>query len=250
MAHDEDRTSDQFIREVNEELRREQLKALWNRFGIFIIAAAVLIVLVTGGYTGWVWWTERQAAQHGDLYLAALDAAEAGDRERADEMLGRLIEEGSGGYPVLARLTLAAAKVEAGEVSEAILLYDSIADDARLEAVVRDLARLRSAILALDQGDVEGATSRAEPLAVSGSPWRHSAREVLGTAAFREGRLGEAREQFLTVQQDAEAPQDLRGRASLMVALIDGMGVEGAETPESAADDADEVGATGGQPTQ
>jgi hypothetical protein len=222
MAHD-DRTSDQFIREVDEELRREQLKSLWDRFGLFLIGAAVLIVLITAGYRGWIWWQDRQAAEWGDRYVAAVEAAESGERDRAEELLSEIIDNGAGGYPVLARLRLAAVEAEAGQTDAAIELYDRVAADRSAEAVIRDLARLRAALLLLNQDDFDGAVERAEGLAVSGSPWRHAAREVLGTAAFEQGQVEQARERFVTIQQDAESPRQARARATMMIELIDGM---------------------------
>ncbi len=41
------------FREVDEDLRREQFKRLWDRFGTYVIGLAVLIVVVTAGYRGW-----------------------------------------------------------------------------------------------------------------------------------------------------------------------------------------------------
>lgn len=244
MAHD-DRTSDQFIREVDEELRRDQLKSLWDRFGLFVIAAAVLIVLITAGYRGWIWWQDRQAAEWGDRYVAAVEASESGERDRAEEMLSEIVEKGAGGYPVLARLRLAAVRAEAGQTDAAIELYDNVAADRSVEAVIRDLARLRAALLALNQDELDGAVERAEGLAVSGSPWRHAAREVLGTAAFERGQLEEARERFVAIQQDAESPREARTRATVMIELIDGMTERPGGSPQAQGEGAARVAAEG-----
>jgi hypothetical protein len=243
MAHDDDRKSDTFIREVDEELRRDQLKALWDRFGLYLIAAAILVVLITAGYRGWIWWQERQAAHWGDQFVAAMEAAEAGEQARAEALLDEVISEGAGGYPLLARLRLAAIQAEAGQTAAAIEIYDGIAAERSVEAVIRDLARLRAALLALDQGDLDGAAERVEGLAVSGSPWRHSGREVLGTVAFQRGQLGEARERFVAIQQDAEAPNEVRSRATLMIQLIDGMTDGPAGEPQAQSEGQARIGA-------
>ena len=243
MAHDDDRTSDTFIREVDEELRRDQLKALWDRFGLLLIAAAILVVAVTAGYRGWIWWQEREAARWGDQFVAALEAADAGEQARAEALLAEVAAEGTGGYPLLARLQLAAIQAEAGQTAAAIEIYDGIAAERSVEAVIRDLARLRGALLVLDEGDLDGAAERVEGLAVSGSPWRHAGREVLGTVAFQRGEYEEARERFAAIQQDAEAPREVRSRATLMVQLIDGMTERPAEEPQAAGEGQARMGA-------
>jgi len=217
----DDRTSDQFIREVDEELRRDQIRALWDRYGVAIVAACVAIVLITAGYRGYVWWQERQAAQSGDRYIAALQAAEAGDLDKAQAELASLARDGSGGYAVLARLRSAALAADAGDAPAAIAAFDAIAADPQVEPAYRDLARVRSGLLALGAGDLDGAAQRVEGLAVGGSPWRHAAREVLGTVAFQKGEMERAREHFSAIQADVEAPQALQERAGVMVALID-----------------------------
>jgi hypothetical protein len=221
MADDE-RRSETFIREVDEELRRDQLKALWKRFGPAFVGVCVLIVAVTAGYRGWLWWTERQAAQAGDRFLAAIEQIQSGDRADGEAALQAIAAEGGAGYAALARLRLAGEKAGEGAQAEALAGFDTIANDAGLSEPLRDIARIRAALIALDTGDLEGAKTRAQPLAVAGDPWRHVAREILGTAAYQEGNLQAARDQFSEIQEDAQTPPDLWFRSGLMIQLIDG----------------------------
>jgi len=221
MANDE-RQSQQFIREVDEELRRAQLKSLWDRFAPLIIGVCVLVVLLTAGYRGWIWWQARQAAEEGDRFAAAIEAIEGGNRAEGEAALTRIAEEGSEGYAALARLRLAGERAAAGAKPEALAAYDALAADEGVDDSLRSLARLRAALLALDAGDLAGARDRAAPLDVAGSPWRHAAREVLGMAAYQGGDLQAARDFFTAIQQDAETPQDIWMRSGMMVSLIDG----------------------------
>jgi hypothetical protein len=220
MSND-DRRSEQFIREVDEELRRAQLKAIWDRFAPLIIGVCVLIVAVTAGYRGWEWWQARRAAEAGDRYLAALQKIESDNRSEGEAELAKIAEAG-GSYAALARLRLAGEKAASGEKKDAVAAYDAVAADGSVPGALRDLARVRAAILALDLGDLAGAKQRAEPLDAAGNAWRHAAREVLGMAAYQTGDLKRARDIFTEIQQDAETPPDLWVRANVMVALIDG----------------------------
>ncbi len=252
MAND-DRQSQQFIREVDEEFRRAQLKAIWDRFAPLIIGVCILVVAVTAGYRGWLWWQERQAAQAGDRYLAALEAVEGSNPAEGEAALAEIAESEAGGYATLARLRLAAEQAEAGETAEAIAAYDAVAADGSASEPFRALARMRAALLALDAGDVAGARERASPLAVPGNTWRHLAREVLGTAAYEAGELQAARDYFTAIQEDAETPPDLWFRSGMMVALIDGQLAppdqpEGAVDESGAADPPAVPGADGTEP--
>jgi hypothetical protein len=220
MAND-DRRSEQFVREVDEELRRDQLKALWDRYAPLIIGVCLLVVAVTAGYRGWIWWQERQAAEAGDRFVAALDLIESGDRAAGEAELAAIAEEGARGYSPLARLRLAGSKVAAGETEQALADYDAIAADASTSPALRDVARLRAALLALDLGQLEAARERAEQLNDPANPWRHAAREVLGLVAYENNALEEAREIFANMQSDAETPPDLWVRSGMMLSLIE-----------------------------
>ena len=221
MANDE-RQSDTFIREVDEELRRDQLKFIWKRFAPLIIGICVLIVAVTAGYSGWTWWQERRASQAGDRFMEALAKIEGGDRAAGEAELTSIAADSNVGYSALARLRLAGEQAGAGAKKEALEAYDAVAADISVPQPLRDLARIRAAILALDTGDVPGAKERATPLNVAGNAWRHAAREVIGAANYQAGDLQAARDAFSEIQQDAQTPQDLWMRSGLMISLIDG----------------------------
>ena len=216
------------------------MKALWDRFAPLIIGVCILIVAVTAGYRGWMWWQERQASQAGDRFMAALSEIESGDRAKGEAELAAIAAESGAGYAALARLRLAGAKAAAGDKPAAISAYDEVANDASLPQPLRDIGRMRAALLALDTGDLAGAKQRADPLHAAGNPWRHAAREVIGLAAYQSGELQAARDAFTEIQQDAESPQDLWLRSGLMVSLIDGQlaapgsGPSGAESPPEA----------------
>ena len=236
MADDE-RRSETFIREVDEELRRDQLKAVWDRFAPLIIGVCVLVVVVTAGYRGWLWWHERQTAQAGDRFLAALEEIASGKRTEGETKLQAIAAEG-GGYGAIAKLRLAGEKAVAGAKAEALAAFDALAGDASVSGPLRDLARVRAALIALDMGDLAGAKARAEPLNVAGNPWRHAAREVLGTAAYQAGDLETARSIFSEIQEDAQTPPDLWIRSGLMISLIEGQAADSAPAFDSGGPDA------------
>src|SRR5690606_6638795 len=127
-----------------------------------------------------------------------------------------------GGYAALAGLRLAGEKAKAGDKAGALAAFDAVAANNSVSQPLRELAEARSALIALDMGDLDGARSRAAPLDVAGNPWRHVAREVLGTAAYQSGDLAKARDIYAGIQEDAETPPDLWIRSGLMISLING----------------------------
>ncbi|MCU0790940.1 MAG: tetratricopeptide repeat protein [Nitratireductor sp.] len=218
-------SDDSFVREVNEELRNDQFKALWNRFGNIVIAVAVLVVAATAGYRGWEYWRARQAAQSGDAFLAAVEQAEAGKQDEALAALNDLAASGSGQYPALARLRIAGEILEKGDKPAALAAFDQIAADASLDEAFRSVARLRAGLIAADTETYEQVRARLDPMAAAGQPFRSLAREALGLSAYKAGALEESAKWFRDITQDAGATGNVRQRAALMLDLLAGKGV-------------------------
>lgn len=206
------------FREVEEEVRRERLKSLWDRYGLIVVGIAILIVLGTAGWRGWEWYVARQAQSAGEAYYQALTLAQRGEQTSAVAAFEEIVE-GGGAFASLARLRLAAELAAAGDRAAALAAYDAMAADARLDLQMRNLARIRAGYLLIDEGDLDGATERVGDLAVPDGAWRHSAREILGLSAYLAGDMAAAAGHFEDIVSDGEAPDELRNRAQLMVAL-------------------------------
>lgn len=212
--------NDSFIREVNEELRSEQFRNAWARYGRFLIVGAVAIVVLTAGWRGYEYWSERQASSAGDKFLAALTLAREGKSDEAKAALEALEADGSGAYPVLARMRAATLLAEKGDKDGAIAAFSAIGKDNSIPAVVQDAARLRAAYLLVDGGSYEKVSAEAEVIAVPTNGLRHSAREVLGLAAYKAGDMVRAKEWFEQVVSDNQAPGNVANRARMMLELI------------------------------
>ncbi|WP_020185092.1 tetratricopeptide repeat protein [Methylopila sp. 73B] len=205
--------------EVQDDLRRERMKALWDRFGWLVVSVAVLIVVGVGGWRGYEYYQGQQAQAAGDRYQAASRLAADGKTDEARAAFASLAAEGPKGYQALARLReadVATMKDPAG----ALKIYEGVANDGGVDSLLRDAARVRGAYIAVDHAAAADVRRLVEPLAVDASPWRHTARELIGLAAYKANDAVEARRQFEAIVADAEAPAGARQRADLMLAVL------------------------------
>ncbi|RUU38490.1 tetratricopeptide repeat protein, partial [Mesorhizobium sp. M6A.T.Ca.TU.002.02.2.1] len=145
-------SDDSFIREVNEEMRRDQAHALWDRFGPALLALAVLVVVGTAAFVGYRYWDETRANRSGDAFSQALKLANEGKSDEALTALDALEKDGYGAYPLLARMRAATVKADKGDVAAAVKDFDEVAADADIPSGLRDMARLRAALLLVDHG--------------------------------------------------------------------------------------------------
>ena len=213
---------DSFLREVDEAVRHDQYKRLWDRYGIVALGAAALVVVGVAGYKGWSYWQEKRAQDAGAKFTQALLMEDGADAAKAREMLTALAEKGPEGYRVLARFQLAAAEAKAGDIDKAVADYDALAIDPGVDPILQGHATLQAAALRLDKADYAEMERRLQGLVDSNSAWRFSARELLGLSAYRLNNIREAEKQFSALIGDQGTPPNLRERADMMLALIVG----------------------------
>lgn len=214
--------------EIEEDIRKDRARRMWDRFGRYIIGGALVLVVAVAGWRGWEAWSESQAQQAGDRFLDAT-ALIATDPDAGRDALQAIAVSGPQGYAELARFRLAAARAEAGDAAGAIEAFRAIADDAALDGVIRDVARIRLGYLLLDHGapaDVEGLLL---PLSGPDNAFSHSAREIRAFAALKAGNRDQALALFLELVSDFNSPETVRARArvALDVLASDGAGAVG-----------------------
>lgn len=217
-------SNETIFREVDEELRGDRMRAIWRRFGPFVIGGAVAIVLLVAANEGWSWWQKTNAARSSDQFYAALERAEDGDIAGAQTALNEVVAEGTGGYPKLARFRQASLLARDGKTAEAIAAYDALATS-ETNPRLRELALVLAGYLLVDGGDVAAVQQRVAGLAVAGSPMRNAAREAIGLTQYKAGDLEGAVAMFESVLSDPGAGQEISGRVQVYLAQLVALGV-------------------------
>lgn len=212
--------SDNIFREVEDDMRREQLARLWDRYGVYVLAAALAIILIVGAFSGYEWYRAKVASENGAAFLQASKQVDDGKLGEAAEALGRIAKDAPGGYRVLASLELAAVHLKEGRRAEAAALYDQVAADSGADAILRDFARVQGAALKVDEEGFAEITRRLDKIDADNNPWRYSARELLALSAYRSGNAAESEKLFTGILSDPLAPAEMRKRAESMMALI------------------------------
>ncbi|MBX9774575.1 MAG: tetratricopeptide repeat protein [Xanthobacteraceae bacterium] len=211
MSHD-------VFREVDEEVRREQLQKLWERYQYLIIGVVLLVVVGVGGWRLYEWHQTRLSAEIGTQFENAMALAESGKHDEAEKIFAQIAVNGTPSYRVLARIRQAAQLAERNPAAAAET-YKQISADSGVEQVLRDLAALRAAGLLIDAGSHGDARRLLEPLIQPGRDFRHAARELLALNAWKSGDRPAAMKWYAAILTDPEAPSASRARVEMLMAL-------------------------------
>jgi hypothetical protein len=205
--------------EVDEEVRREQLKKLWDQYSIYIVAIALLIIAGVGGWRGYQYLEAKKAAEAGAAFDKAVELSEANKHAEAEAAFADLAAKAPSGYRILARLRMS-AEVANRDPQAAAKMFDEIAADRSVGTAEQDLARIRAAQLLLDTTTYPNMLQRLEPATAPSSTFRHTARELLALSAWRANDATAARQWLDMIANDSETPPSLRSRAEALQALF------------------------------
>jgi hypothetical protein len=205
--------------EVDEEVRRERLQKLWERYGIYVIALAVLIVVGMAAWRGYVWWEGKKAAAAGAAFESALTLSDEGKHAEAEAAFAKIATEAPAGYRLLARFR-AAGELAQTKPQDAVKAFDALAADGSIGSGLQDLAAVRAGMLLVDTAPLSEMKRRLDPVAEPGHAFRHTARELLALSAWRNHDFTAARHYLDMIAGDSETPPGTRTRADVLSALI------------------------------
>lgn len=218
-----------FLREVDEELRRDQMRDFWTRRGLVVLA---LVIIGLAAFGGWLFWQHRQTTQQeqqGERFSTALDDIGAGQREKAVPVFADLAKEGTPGYRAMAKMMQADLALEKDQLPAAAAIFGEIAADTTVPQSVRDLALIRQTSAQFDTLPPAQVVNRLKSLAVKGNPWLGSAGEMVAISYLKLGQRDKAGATFQLIAQGEGVPETLRSRAVQMAGVL---GVDAVEQNE------------------
>jgi len=224
--------SETFVREVDENLRRDQLRDFFKAYSSWIIAGVVLFLAASGGL---IWWQQHQVqraeAEVEQLAQIYKDVG-SGDMSKAPQQLDELAKSGSKAVRASALFARAAVDLQQNDAKAAGSIYKSIADDSGMPKPYRDAALVRRVALEFDNLQPQDVIAQLEPLTKPGEPWFGTAGELTALALIKQGKNQQAAQLFATIAKDAGVPQPIRTRAAQVAGSL-GVDTNAASPPQA-----------------
>ena len=212
-----------FVREVDENLRRDQMRDVAQAYGKWIVAAVILFLAAVGGYLYWQYRLDQQAVADSEAMSAALDKVAAGDVKGAQADLTPIGDSSSDVMRASATFGRAALALRQNDRKTAIELYKQLAADDGLPQAYRDLATVRGTMTEYDSLKPDDIIARLATLSQPGNPFFGSAGEMTGMALLAKGDRNGAGQIFARIAADRQVPESIRSRA---VQIAGSLGVD------------------------
>jgi hypothetical protein len=203
-----------FIREVDDEVRRDRVEKAARRYGVIVGVVVVLALIALGGTLWWRSHREQLAGVRGEQLTAAMSDLGSGRDAQATKTLQMLVDAGDKGYAPLARMLLADMAVKSNKPDDASKAFLALANDKSAPEDLRNIALLRATSLDFDRIAPEEVVNRLKPLAVAGTPWFGSAGEMTGIAYLKMNQPKQAGPIFAAIAKDKTVPSSIRSRVA------------------------------------
>ena len=212
--------SEEFIREVDEELKEEKYSKLWKKIGPYVISFAAGIVLFTTGVVGWNNYSEKKKQMLGDDFTAAVDLIKEDDVDTALIALERITDKASDGYVTLAKMKKAAILIKKKEIDQGLSIYEDLERTA-IDQSFKDMSSILYVLNAIDYRASDLLMNKLERLTINSS-WKFSALELKGFILLKDKKFDEAKDIFNEIIKMRNAPSTLAGRARDMLDFLEG----------------------------
>lgn len=212
-------SDESLFREIDEEVRRDKIESVWKKYGSWILALCLGVILAVGGLKGWQYWQKQQAEAGGAAYFSAVKLAEEGKTKEAEEAFATL-KVSHAGYAIFGKFKLAAAMAKSGKTSQAVAAYDEISSSSSIQPTLKNLARIKAAYLLADTAPVKELQNRLKGFDNANSPWRSSARELIAAAAYRAGEYELADRKLNQILADLQSTAGAKQRARIFLSVL------------------------------
>lgn len=211
-----------FIQEIDEEYRQEQLQKWWKKYGDYVIAGVSVLVILVAGWKLWQHYQQQQRLKASSQYEAAVQISAAGQNDIAAQSFALIAKKAPSGYAYVADLSRADELLASGRTNDAVGIYMKLADNNK--EGLGDVARMRAAWAQADKLSTDELKKLVAPLNDGKSQWRFMAQELLAYRAFKDGRVPDALASYKALGAADKAPAALRQRAQAMATFLETSG--------------------------
>ncbi len=211
---------DALLREVVEDVKNDQFRQMWDKYGLFIIIAVAVILTATVSFEGIRNWQMKKNQELSNAYAVALSLQNQGRFDESLQIYNELAENASGIYADIAKMQIANVFIEQNKTDDAMAILQNLISDTATLPEMRDIAALKLASYKLDNNaPADEIAALLTPLTLGDNP-SNIAKELLAMLYIRENDMAKAKEMYESIASSENAPDNMKARALDMANLL------------------------------
>lgn len=211
---------DPLLQEIADDVKNDELKSLWNKYGLFIVIAVAAALTAAVSFETFKNWANRRNQEISNAYAVAISLQSQGRFDESLSLLQNIMERTSGIYRDIAKLQIANIYFEQDKPQEAAALLEELTESAGNEQM-QEIAALKLAAYKMDnQAPADEVRQLLTPLAEKEDGSYNAARELLAMLAIRDGNIDEAKAQYEKIIGSPNISDNLKARAQEMLSLL------------------------------
>ncbi len=212
---------DAFIREVDEDLKNESLKKMWDKYGLLITIFVVVVLTLAVSYESLKAWYIKRAENWSDAYAVALSLQNQGKYEESSQALSMIVDKKFGSFANLAKMQQVNVLLDSGKTEEALELLQKIVDDKGFNSQLRDVAIIKLASYKQDNAPRQEMEQLLAPIVKNPeNAWYVFAQDMLAMVSVRDGNVKEAKEIYNNLLNDNSVSEDIKGRIKDILSVL------------------------------
>ena len=212
---------DAFILEVNEELKNDRIRDIWNRYGLYIIAFVAVALTAAVSFESFKSWHDKKYQNISDVYAVAVAMQNQGKYDESLRILKDLEKNaGNSIYEQLAILQSANILAEQDKMAEAAETLQQFVARDDVNKSLRDVATIKLVSYQLETKPYAEVEAMLKPLIEENGNWTAIAQEMLAMAAIYAKNFNQAKELYTKITDSENVPDELKSRAQDMLLIL------------------------------
>jgi len=213
--------TDAFIQEVDDEVKSDNFKELWNKYGVFVIAIVVIAVSAAVSFDRLKAWQLARDQQITENYMTAAQGQE--DKDNTLAALQQIVDKNQGIFSDFARLQIANIKLEQNKTEEALADLLTIANDKQVNSEVKNVALIKYATYKVDTMPKEEFAVLMQPFSDTNNSWYPLAQELLAMSAIANGDIQSAKKIYESILNIKDLPEGFKTKVQDVLSSISDM---------------------------
>ena len=209
------------FQELNEDIRKDRIKSIWDRYKVLIILSLVLILGGVGLNSIWLRYNLDQMEERSEKYFMAMDLVNE-DKLEGLEALRLFSEEEKDSVPqysLIASFNEAAIRRSKNDFYGALDIYNEIIKE-NIQGPFKDYASIQSAEILMELKKLNEAKNILSNIIKTNSSFALIGQEYLGYIAIYEKNFNEANKIFYELLENAAVPGSIKNRVNEILATL------------------------------